>query len=146
MSNKHKHHDLIVAMAANTDLVKFHHDGLKWHKTTCDFTFHETHKYFLCLPQHWEACLHWLNGGDIEVRKLSGGDWQRMMKADLWAWSEHNNTMSAEWEFRIKPRKEKRMIVTDGNQICFVSSQTPYPASWQLIEIEVEVNQKENQS
>ena len=64
---KHKHYDMIVALAENMNLATFCKGklGKEWidlggEGLPC---FIPDNHYFLCLPQHKEACLHWLNGG-----------------------------------------------------------------------------------
>ena len=77
MAKLHKHYEMIVAKAANMDLTVFHKSITgEWLIDTDSnkvMVFeNDSTEYFLCLPQHKEACLHWLNGGEIEC--LEGGD------------------------------------------------------------------------
>lgn len=111
---KHKHYEMIVAKAANMGLVCFvKRPDVEW--VECDdriLPCIDEHEYFLCLPQHKEACLHWLNGGEVQYR----------IALDVWtdasnnvsnaAWSSDNLLMDDQVEFRIKPKKEKRWIAT----------------------------------
>lgn len=64
---KHKHYDKIVAKAANMDLVVFCRDAYHvkegWFETY-NLPIQEEFDYFLCLPQHKESCLAWLNGAN----------------------------------------------------------------------------------
>lgn len=72
---QHKHYELIVAKAANMDFVVFEKQNTATHEKeeykpiqpdgNKAIWFHENARYFLCLPQHKDACLHWLNGGDV---------------------------------------------------------------------------------
>lgn len=139
---KHKHYDMIVAKAANTELVVFYYTPVndKWIKKLCqdDMDFEEGVKYFLCLPQHNEngQCLHWLNGGQI---KLKGGiTWSKGTPVE---WHLYSPFMSNEYDLSIKPRKEKRWVAIDVNRgdvaMCTENS-VPAPG-YQIIEIEVEV-------
>lgn len=65
--SKHKHYDMIVAKAENTDLAVFYkavHESEWKDLPRSPFpVFIETNEYFLCLPERKEACLDWLNGG-----------------------------------------------------------------------------------
>ena len=149
---KHKHYDLIVAKAANMDLVVFCkgvNDGCEWHEVKRFPNWQTNASYFLCLPQHKDACLHWLNGGEVQ-----GEDPNRPNYFDDYAnfvdrknWSCTAWYMRKDRNIRIKPKKEKRWIGTCKN---FVTSLN-YPSvdecrdavgddtSWQFHEIEVEV-------
>ena len=105
---KHKHYDIIVAKAANTDLVVFVRDGSHWNELDFQAAFYEVNNYFLCLPQHKEACLHWLNGGDVQINRKGEGflDWSRPSRE----WMKEVSFMFDINQFRIKPKKEKRWI------------------------------------
>ena len=152
---KHKHHAMIVAKAENMELVVFERSKLKgWvllerhlipDSDACD--------YFLCLPQHKEACLHWLNGGDVQVQDFPTSDFNDYLD-EKYEWSLETWWMSEQCNVRIKPKKEKRWI-----GYCANTNQTfPHPqnskelagdyaainyrynmSDWQFIEIEVEV-------
>ena len=73
--SKHKHYEMIVAKAADTELVVFFKCDTGWYfdDTSETIKFHSDTDYFLCLPQHKEYCLHWLNGG--EVQDLYDDEW-----------------------------------------------------------------------
>ena len=111
----HKHRDMMKAYADDSSLCVFvnltHHE--KW-KITQNPAFFVNCEYFLCLPKHKEACLHWLNGGRIQ--------WCD----DLLAWTDKDNYtddlesqefffgngfMLDDNKFRIKPKKVKRFVV-----------------------------------
>ena len=68
---KHKHSELIKALADNTELVKFikacEHGA--WTSTNTNYNFSPSNEYYLCLEMHKEACLHWLNGGELTSHK-----------------------------------------------------------------------------
>lgn len=142
---KHKHYDMIVAKAANMDLVVFIGLAGSWvqdemqNSTSCAFS--EGADYFLCLPQHKEACLHWLNGGDVIVKDFPDEKYnERTLLAEGFSgWHEATVFMDLPTEIRIKPKKEKRMIVVNGDHVEFASTERIYPESAQIIEIEVEV-------
>lgn len=153
---KHKHYDMICAKAANMDLVKFYktEEGMwnftdLYQKTT---QFREDKEYFLCLPKSKETCLHWLNGADVEY-KTQLTPWTSYSPERQW--SNGSVFMQDDYDFRIKPRKEKRWIGVniDKNQTTGLFSSAiecednlnsigeiydNHP--WQFIEIEVEVN------
>ncbi|AUR87927.1 hypothetical protein NVP1106O_04 [Vibrio phage 1.106.O._10N.286.51.F7] len=75
---RHKHYDMIVAKAENMELVVFYKLPCEewWQPDSeCEALPDEVEiDYFLCLPKHKEACLHWLNGGDVEFH-LHGDSW-----------------------------------------------------------------------
>tara|TARA_R110002012_G_scaffold269646_1_gene453773 strand:+ start:2698 stop:3162 length:465 start_codon:yes stop_codon:yes gene_type:complete len=140
----HPHIEVIVAKAANMDLVVLYEDKGSWFPCAeanqpylPDFNCMDD--YFLCLPKHKDACLHWLNGGELMIdygKGLGEGSYTLNVK--------RHNPLSdfighPEYTFRIKPRKEKRQIITNGVDVKFVDGDGIYPSSWQRIEIEVEV-------
>lgn len=155
---KHRHYDMIVTKAANmelTTLVKF---GKEWmisapHTVGEIISFDSRYEYFLCLPQHKEACLHWLKGGESQYLSNGMGEWVNFGAST--GWSDTHLFMTTECELRIKPKKEKRWIgvygnhVTDGmhptKELCerCVNRSDKFkhcaPEGWQFIEIEVEV-------
>ncbi len=160
---KHKHYDVIVAKAANMGLVVFENDQHgkdDWYAIgDGKLPSNERYTYFLCLPQHKEACLHWLNGGDVQHDDCSEG-WATMeninepMDINEPLWSKTCRLMTEHLRFRIKPKKEKRWI-----GYCANTNQTfPHPqkskdvaedyamrnygyeiGKWQFLEIEIEV-------
>lgn len=63
-----KHAEMQINAIANPELVTFYksnHDNI-WVKISGNDISWIGDNYLLCLPQHKEACLHWLNGGDVE--------------------------------------------------------------------------------
>ncbi|CAH9014147.1 hypothetical protein VPH5P1C_0164 [Vibrio phage 5P1c] len=153
---------MIVAKAANMDLVVFEkqntatHDKEIFKELIPDgnraIWFHESFDYFLCLPQHKETCLHWLNGGESQY--LSNGMEKWINFGNSTGWSDTHLFMTTEYEFRIKPKKEKRWIAycASRNQVIPHAQDTKQLASdytalhypyhvdeWQFIEIEVKV-------
>lgn len=158
---KHKHYEMIVAKAANMELVVFGKskvdkatgEPIGWsilcESNEMNWLTDEGRELFLCLPQHKEACLHWLNGGELYINNGKGlGEGNYTLSIDI-----HNPLADfighPEYQFRIKPKKEKRWIavnpltgsvelfgdekVLDNCLIC------PEYKSHQKIEIEVEV-------
>ncbi len=119
---KHKHYDMIVAKAENMDLVVSIKLGDKWevisgHENQI-VNFGSHYDYFLCLPQHKEACLYWLNGGGVQDN--FEGEWsdcpslsqtKNTDSENSLVFSVHHMFMNEEFQFRIKPKKEKRWVL-----------------------------------
>lgn len=153
---KHKHYDMIVAKAANMGLVVFSKtkNSEKWEESSLvAFIVNENFDFFLCLPQHKEACLHWLNGGEVQY-SLNGTDW---FDKDSFGINKERMDIeyfnSATHSMRIKPRKEKRWIVAGCNSLHTMmyfsshESASRYNTNGvdtQIIEIEIEVTGKSN--
>lgn len=151
---KHKHYDMIVAKAENMDLVVFCNGphGSKWHVKDSNWPcFSDEFDYFLCLPQHKEACLHWLNGGEVEFAGDYKSQWFIYQADKDRAWSEESAFNSDDYEFRIKPKKEKRWVILqydsqlgdwcieDGTLYKTLDEAEDNRRYGQLAEIEVEV-------
>ena len=159
---KHKHYDMICAKAANMDLVMFgasKNGGSLGNWVECNRDTmpkdNENCEYFLCLPQHKEACLHWLNNGEIELNSQYSDEWEEY--EPIRYWSLGSVFMRDDYQLRIKPKKEKLWIAvkTDKHEhlggcrkvrICshaFVNKSDAEEyldlSDSQLIEIEVEV-------
>lgn len=103
----HKHAAMIKAKADNMDLVVFTVAAGKWEIVNEEEGelpyFDSDYPYFLCLPQHKEACLHVLNGGDIEFSYKDYDDWIDSCKnGKELVWSEDLDFMSKNYHFRIK--------------------------------------------
>ncbi|HDI3147842.1 TPA: hypothetical protein PMB01_001664 [Vibrio cholerae] len=151
--SKHKHYDMIVAKAANMDLFKFIKSANGWAIGNLSSShFDDAYEYFLCLPQHKDACLHWLNGGEVEFVSQFSDGWTEY--DSIKSWGVGSVFMQSDYKFRIKTRKEKRWIgyCTSTNQctphptktkdlaIDYAAAHYNYADSdWQFIEIEVEV-------
>ncbi len=150
---KHKHYDMIVAKAANMDLVVFYRlpNEEWWQKDSeCealpdDIDF----DYFLCLPQHKEAVLNCLNGGESQVASISSG-WLPANCGDPVEWGGEWWYMNPNGESRIKPKKEKRWMIYSerplsieifsDESVCDTVFSSKLPTeNKQKIEIEVEV-------
>ncbi|AUR94786.1 hypothetical protein NVP1198B_76 [Vibrio phage 1.198.B._10N.286.54.F4] len=148
---KHKHYEMIVAKAANVDLVVLIKSKVnnRWEvlDSVCIPSFYEDTEYFLCLPKHNEKgqCIHWLNGGDIQVLD---SNWINVNPAESYPWEDEHDFMCEDSKIRIKPKKEKRWIAVlpngrvggwhdEGKEM--LEEQYNKDAGWQFIEIEVEV-------
>lgn len=157
---EHKHAEMIKVKADNMELVLFFKaDEVEWRKVDGQdvFPINRSHyvEYFLCHPKHADVCLHWLNGGEVEV--LVGDVRSESMPKDYFReWRREHIFMRDDLDIRIKPRKEKRWIgiyrgefVTEKTMGTlqdvqeYVLSSTHYkycaPEGWQFIQIEVEV-------
>lgn len=149
----HKHYEMIVAKAENMDLVTFVKFGNEWmvsepNETGVILTFDDRYDYFLCLPQHKEACLHWLNGGEAQIEYIHASYpvWN-FIDNDATEWSAGHVFMDEKLNIRIKPRKEKRWIAKIKGKNLLASNDL-YTSSTQaaaicgdcdFYEIEVEV-------
>lgn len=158
----HPHYDMIVAKAANMDLVIFRKDyqNTPWCRLVdSELPLDESKEYFLCLPHHKDACLHWLNGGEVEAMHFENQMPNSGVKFDSgfaciedcvesYPWK-FNHIFMQNHEIRIKPRKEKRWIgVRAKDGATTVARNTVQEArtdtigvtgNWQFIEIEVDV-------
>ncbi len=155
---KHAYAELFTAKLNDTSLVLFekHEEWKEWREVTKSdlaFAVGGNFEYFLCLPQHKEACLHWLNGGKVESLHK---DYEPMELAESGAidWGVKSTFMKDSIEIRIKPKKERRWIGVNsagfstpmtfiGKDECdsYVSAsyQSSSVVAWQFIEIEIEV-------
>lgn len=142
---KHKHYDMIVAKAANMELVVFLENNQGWSEkeNQSDIQFHEQFDYFLCLPQHKEVCLHWLNGGKAEALHEDFG-LMELADSEAIEWGVKSVFIKDSIEIRIKPKKEKRLIVyrndvVYGPYISIDDINADFVLTGQVVEIEVEV-------
>lgn len=154
----HRHADLIKAKVDNMELVVFCYSSCKGEFKELPKNYlpdTSGSKYFMCLPKHKEACLHWLNGGDCLISFDSVKDVCGVIHGcDEKKWKISGGFMNQSATIRIKPRKEKRWIAhfMVGNDYC--TTQFSYKTihqlkgaahapngfdDWQFIEIEVEV-------
>ena len=150
---KHKHADMIKAKADNMALVVFVRmaysgDWVETSEKECLPSFHPDNEYFLCLPQHNEngQCLHWLNGGEIEMQSDEAWMPVEMFKNTM-PWHPLSIFMEDYTAIRIKPRKEKLWIGCHkyGHTTTKTyatkddaKADTVDHYKWQFIEIEVE--------
>ncbi len=153
---KHAYAEMIKAKVENMELVVFYKRNMEGWMEIADSDYlpqYPHNDYFLCLPQHKEACLHWLNGGKVEGLHK---DYEPMELAEsgVIEWGVKSTFMKDSIEIRIKPKKEKRWIgvsksschttghyETKEEAINTTESQ-PWASAyvpWQFIEIEVEV-------
>lgn len=141
---KHKYAEMIKAKADNMELVLFTKRGESstWGELNNhgDVTFLHEFDYFLCLPQHKEAVLNALNGGESQLT-FDGVTWNKCNLNQPVEWSEDWWYMKGESQSRIKPKKEKRLIAIDPKTSEVFVATSAYIANdgFQLIEIEVEV-------
>ncbi|AUS01384.1 hypothetical protein NVP1284A_57 [Vibrio phage 1.284.A._10N.286.55.A5] len=116
---KHKHYEMIVAKAADLHLTVFCkgvNDDCEWHEIRKFPNWQNNAEYFLCQPQHREACLHWLSGGNIQYRIALDAWTDAAGNVSNVAWTPDNLFIDDQVEFRIKPKKEKRWIVWDEDR------------------------------
>ena len=148
----HKHAEMIKAKADDMELVVLVKND-EWCITeSCDdaLMFFTGKEYFLCLPQRKEACLHWLNGGEIEFNSEFSDGWTEYEPIKVWGIG--SIFMQDDYQIRIKPRKEKCWIVAHpralASMMYFESEELARKAvqfstgefkGGQVIEIEVEV-------
>ena len=152
---KHVHAEMIKAKVDNMDLVVFV-KGESWTELPKNaFTLTAAHEFFMCLPQHKDACLHWLNGGEAQFEYdenwHSCSEWSKDWYLPTCGFMQEGNVI------RIKPKKgkekEKRWIgvrsdgyttrAYDSEHDCSdeTDRRTDYDGimGWEIIEIEVEV-------
>lgn len=149
---RHKHADMIIAKAENMDLVLLvklmNQPDFDWVECVSGvkLPFDQERDYFLCLHEHKDYCLHWLNGGSVqdyfedEWSACSGYDGNNN-------WSYEHMFMLEEAEYRIAPKKEKRWIAVNaktGDTSNLSSNEADIieeykVGSWQIKEIEVEI-------
>jgi len=154
---KVKHYDMVVAKAANFELVQLMKINKVWEVvgSNCSETinFSSDYDYFLCLPKHTDAVLEKLNGGECQL--CNDVDWIDANSEQFDEWGDIWWYMCDKYESRIKPKKEKRWIaVTRSGNDCleklFDSKESAkkfivgfYPnnlvSDFQFIEVEVEV-------
>ena len=156
----HRHAEMIKAKADDMDLVVLCKDSYdqanKWQETS-QMPFQEEFDYFLCLPKHKDACLHWLNGGHVQHKSSMMAWTDYGVKYDEVLFHKGVSWLDDCYEIRVKPRKEKLWLAvkTDKHEhlggcrkvrICshaFVNKQDAVDYldldSAQLIEIEVEL-------
>ena len=141
---RHRLSEMIKAKAENMDLVIIvknrQNDGAWWALKSDKeiLPSFSNGEYFACLPQHEEVCLHWLNGGDIQVLD---SNWINVHPVESYPWESEHDFMCEDSKIRIKPRKEKRLIAINPKTSEVFVATSAYIADhgFQLIEIEVEV-------
>ena len=155
---KHKHYDMIVAKAANVELTLIDNVGEVWGIHDDDEwmpLFKPEWGYFLCLPKYKDTCLHWLNGGGVQVKDIHGSWVNLDAYEESDDWCDNSLFMDENAEIRIKPKNKKRWIglfsddkgLLRTTELAYESiedlkSQISAPRGfgrWQFIEIEVGV-------
>ena len=156
---KCKNYEMVIAKANNDNLFVFVNNFGEWELSdfkslvgVSDF------EYFLCLPQHKEACLHWLNGGGVQYKLEKEKRWTNIAPyVEIPKCKPHGFFMGTNYGYvyRIKPKKVKRVIGVnvktgqttsayeldkEGNYAVDEVRLTKNSAisDWQFIEIEVE--------
>lgn len=148
----HKHAKMIKAKADNMDLVvlRKHHEG-DWIEVAdqSEIRIKQNGEYFLCLAKHKEACLHWLNGGDVEFNSEFMDEWTEYEPFKSWGLG--SVFMQDDYKARIKPRKEKRHIYISTQGATTYAKKTKEEAArevsimggsfdaWKHYEVEIEV-------
>ena len=151
---KHKHYEMIVAKAANMDLVVFRkgiNGGCEWYEAGDSQCWQENANYFLCLPQHNESgqCLHWLNGGEVQTRRgCSDLGWDTLLPFEG-EWNKVSHFMCVDILLRIKPKKQKCWILVNSktgrtselfyDESSAIRELSEEDFNWSKHEIEVEV-------
>ncbi|AUR96371.1 hypothetical protein HOU79_gp04 [Vibrio phage 1.224.A._10N.261.48.B1] len=116
MTNRHPNADMLIAKVENMDLVLFSQalpyinpdivpsaQDIKLIWVVHDravLPIDSKSTYFLCLPQHKEVCLHWLNGG--EVGYFHGKRWHTLTSHI--AWEITHIFMYESFPLQIKPK------------------------------------------
>ncbi len=118
---KHAYAELFTAKLNDTSLVLFekHEEWKEWRevaKSDLVFAVGGNFDYFLCLPQHKEDCLHWLNGSDlIQDSQYVDGKYSDVEASLNPSFDTHGDLfMTTERNIRIKPEKEKRWILVNA--------------------------------
>ena len=115
MSNKHPHAEMIKAFLDNTEICVLinHEDEGKWlYANPGALLDYQNQEFFACLPQHKEAVLNVLNGGESQTYR-EGGTWKLAVCGS--GWNSDFWYMREDKESRIKPRKEERWIAVSGD-------------------------------
>lgn len=109
--NKHKHHAMIAAKAANMDLVLFIKDNGTWVDgyNLEHLVQWKDMEFFACLPQHAKACEHWLNGGDVICANVDVRD--GVIHKYNGTWSPNHYFMSSVHVMSIKPKSERELVI-----------------------------------
>ena len=151
---KHKHYDIAAAKILNMDLILFikPKDAPKWSESSNAYPPNSSNiDCFLCLPQHKDACLHWLNGVDlIQDSEFVIGKYSDVEASINPSFSEHGDLfMTTSRNIRMKPSKEKRWLLVnavddlqpqmfDDEEDANHTLQGSHP-NWSKHEIDVEV-------
>lgn len=119
---KHKHTEMIKAKADNMNLTMFIKEYDGWVKNTEiypveEYPLTEDKEYFLCLPEHYKECQHWLNGGDV----LSLNSYDNWFTLESYennpSWGANSVWMSDCFTVKIKRGKEKRYVLIHNGSL-----------------------------
>ena len=109
----HKHRDMMKAYAGDSSLcvLIYNEDDDKWiHTNPRAFFDYPYFEFFICLPKHKEACLHWLNGGLIECNSKLTEGWEVCFDYNKYFWKPNCGMMREDANYRIKPKNVKRWV------------------------------------
>ncbi len=153
---KHAHYDMIVAKAANMDLIVLTKDCLDAENPWMEIEvghlpcFYEHGSYFLCLPKHKKAVLNFLNGGESECKIECDNEWGMPYRDE---WNEMHWYMQEKFESRIKPEIQKLWIGIKEDHSTTNAYPTKHEARIEASRdhglysfVEVEVNTKTSKS
>lgn len=135
---KHKHSEPINRWTDDTSLVVLYKSThyRDWRKSSFQIspTWERDSEYFLVCEKHVEVALHWLNGAEVQLLQ-SCGSYHTYIKG-------RTPNFNKEYEYRIKPKLEKRWITYNSKtREAYNSGPRMIPAKgFQMIEIEVELN------
>ena len=122
MTSKHPHAEIFKAYLDNTDICVLinHENESKWLRTNPRALFdYQDQEFFACLPKHKEACLHRLNGGEVQIKYNSSNNWCDCTAApDKPTWGHDHIFMDEFVITRIKPKKEKRWIIAKPHSLA----------------------------
>lgn len=140
---KHKHAEMIKAKADNMDLVVFANNGQEWMESGLrDMVSNPDLDFFVCLPKNAVTCFKWLNGCPVQVFNEGDESWVDCVGYSIAPyWCNDKWMMSHKYEYRIKPRKEKRWIIisNDGREDILKELPDFLINTSKLIPIEIEV-------
>ena len=114
----HKHAEMMIHVIANPCLCIFAKtNGGKWdyqilNSIAALFATHREH--FLCHPNHTEECLHWLNGGHVEIYCKDSNQYLTISQT-LKGWKAESVFMNPEANIRIKQEPEYVKFEGDAN-------------------------------
>lgn len=121
----HNHAEIVKTKADNMELVLFAQSKGgetygKWTECNKDTLPKNSEfcNYFLCLPKFKDQCSDWLNGIEVEykvIQSVPNNEWYDLSAYNDGDWSIGHAFMSDMYEFRVKPRKEKRWIAVKRN-------------------------------
>ena len=145
--SKHVHADMICAKAMNQELVKLVYCCVsKLWVVSHSEEFLIQGKYFLCTEKHKEACLHYLNGGDVVLSStmLGRGSERIIENEEVLPWTLLSIFCDDDYNIiaYVAPKKEKRWVVYNGKGE-FINSLKAEPMGKnidrQIFEIEIEI-------